>query len=130
MNLAAIDAEQAFRLKPAEIARDQLADGANLREEAIKAGVPIYKGIDRYLNCWGHGLCGTCRVLVKKGMENLSPKTRLERFKLATMLSSIGHEDEMRLSCRVQVHGDCSIETTPAFNLSGDNFWQKPYPNK
>ena len=53
-----------------------------------------------------------------------------ERFKLATMLSSIGHEDEMRLSCQCTVHGDCTIETRPAFNWSGDNFWQKPYPNK
>jgi ferredoxin len=104
--------------------------GANLRVEARKAGVEVYRGIDRFLNCWGHGLCGTCRVLVKKGMENLSPKGRLERFKLATMLSAIGHEDEMRLSCQVQVMGDCSVETRPALNLSGENFWQKPYPNK
>jgi ferredoxin len=104
--------------------------GANLREEAIKAGIQVYHGLDRYLNCWGHGLCGTCRVLVKKGMENLSPKGAFERFKLTTMLSSIGHEEEMRLSCRVQVQGDCAIETTPEFNYSGDNFWQKPYPNK
>jgi len=108
----------------------EVADGANLRLEARKAGIEIYRGIDRYINCLGHGLCGTCRVLVKKGMENLSPKGRLERFKLATMLSSIGHEDEMRLSCQTQVHGDCTIETKPPMNLSGENFWQKPYPNK
>src|SRR5438270_12571490 len=104
--------------------------GANLRQEAIKAGVQVYKGLHRYLNCMGNGLCGTCKVLVKKGMENLSPKGRLERFTLFRMLSAIGHEDEMRLSCQVQVNGDCTIETTPAMNLSGDNFWQKPYPNK
>lgn len=108
----------------------EVPDGANLRQEAMKAGIEIYQGLDRYLNCRGLGLCGTCRVLVKKGMEHLSPKGLRERFKLATMLSAVGHEDEMRLSCRVQVHGDCSIETRPAFNWSGENFWQKPYPNK
>ncbi len=43
--------------------------GANLREEALKAGVEVYSGLDKYLNCRGHGLCGTCRVLVKAGME-------------------------------------------------------------
>ena len=73
-------------------------------------------------------------MLVKKGMENLSPKGLLERFTLATapttMFSVLGHEDEMRLSCQCTVHGDCTIETRPAFNWSGDNFWQKPYPNK
>jgi ferredoxin len=104
--------------------------GANLRLEARKAGIELYRGIDRYLNCRGLGLCGTCRVLVKSGMENLSPKGLRERFKLATMFSSIGREDEIRLSCQVAVQGDCTIETRPAFNFSGENFWQKPYPNK
>jgi len=47
-----------------------------------------------------------------------------------TMLAVIGHEDEMRLSCQVRVNGDCSVETQPAMNWSGENFWQKPYPNK
>jgi|SRR5581483_6506184 len=104
--------------------------GANLREEATKAGIEVYPGLSRFLNCWGHGLCGTCRVHVKKGMENLSPKTRIESFTLWKMLSAIGHEQEIRLSCQVQVLGDCTIETKPAMNLYGDNFWQKPYPNK
>ncbi len=108
----------------------EVPDGANLRLEARKADIQLYRGIDKYVNCLGNGLCGTCRVLVKKGMENLSPKGRLERFKLATMMSAIGHEDEMRLACQVEVHGDCTIETRPALNLSGENFWQKPYPNK
>ena len=104
--------------------------GANLRTEARKAGIQLYAGLHKYLNCRGLGLCGTCKVLVKKGMENLSPRKGLERFTIACMLASIGHEDEMRLSCQVTVNGDCSVETTPAFNWSGENFWQKPYPNK
>jgi ferredoxin len=108
--------------------------GANLRLEAIKAGIPVYGGLDRYLNCRGNGLCGTCRVLVKKGMENLSPRTILERINRNLhplgMFYAIGREDELRLSCQVQVNGDCTVETRPAFNWSGENFWQKPYPNK
>jgi ferredoxin len=104
--------------------------GGNLRQAARAAGIQVYAGIHKLLNCHGLGMCGTCRVLVKKGMENLSPKGRLERFKLATMMSAIGHEDEMRLSCQVQVNGDCSVVSRPPMNLSGENFWQKPYPNK
>ena len=108
--------------------------GSNLRKEAAKAGISVYKGLDRYLNCRGLGLCGTCRVLVKKGMENLSAKTFMERFNFnahpLTMLAVIGHEDEMRLSCQVKVNGDCTVQTQPEFNVSGENFWQKPYPNK
>lgn len=108
--------------------------GTNLRDAATKAGISVYKGMDRYLNCRGFGLCGTCRVLVKKGMENLSPTSLMESLNLnahpLTMFARIGHEDEMRLSCQVKVNGDCTIQTTPEFNLSGENFWQKPYPNK
>jgi ferredoxin len=112
----------------------EVPEGGNLRQEARKAGIEVYKGLDRYLNCRGLGLCGTCRVLVKKGMENLSPRTLLEKFNMnfhpLTMLARIGHEDEMRLSCQVRVNGDCTIETHPGINWSGENFWQKPYPNK
>jgi ferredoxin len=108
--------------------------GANLRQEAQKAGVQVYKGIHKVLNCHGLGLCGSCKVLVKKGGENLSPKGLLEKFTLATapttQFAVIGHENEMRLSCQAKVNGDCSVEARPAFNWSGENFWQKPYPNK
>jgi len=108
--------------------------GSNLRQEARKAGVAIYGGIDKYLNCRGLGLCGTCKVYVKAGMENLSPKTLMEKVNLnlhpLTAFAAIGHEDEIRLSCQVKVNGDCTVETRPEFNLSGENFWQKPYPNK
>src|SRR5262245_32105359 len=104
--------------------------GTNLRKAARATGVPVYKGLSKFLNCHGLGLCGTCHVLVKQGKENLSPKGRMEKFRLGLMIASIGHEDEMRLSCQTTVNGDCTVETTPPFNWSGENFWQKPYPNK
>ena len=108
--------------------------GANLREELRKNAVEVYPGMARYVNCFGHGGCGTCKVFVKKGMENLTPKTIFEKMNMAlhpmTMLASIGHEDELRLSCQCYVNGDCSVEVRPELNLSGETFWQKPYPNK
>jgi ferredoxin len=104
--------------------------GGNLREELRKQAVEVYPGMARYVNCFGHGQCGTCKILVKKGMENLSPKGMMERFTLFRMLSAIGHEDEMRLSCQCSVNGDCTVEVLPEMNLSGETFWQKPYPNK
>src|SRR5947208_3498504 len=86
--------------------------GANLREELRKHGIEVYKGMARYLNCLGNGGCGTCKILVKKGMENLSPKSVMEKFTFSVhplaMLATIGHEDEMRLSCQCTVNGDCA----------------------
>jgi ferredoxin len=108
--------------------------GANLRKEALKAGVQVHPGFASVVNCLGNGLCGTCRVLVKSGMENLNKRTLIEKLNLnlhpITSFAYIGHEDEMRLACQVTVNGDCSVETKPELNLSGENFWQKPYPNK
>ena len=112
----------------------EVPQGANLREEARKAGIQVYPGVNKYLNCMGMGQCGTCKVLIKKGMENTGPKTFMEKFNFnfhpMTMMAYIGHEEEMRLSCQVEVKGDCTIETRPPLNLSGETFWQKPYPNK
>ena len=47
-----------------------------------------------------------------------------------TMLAAIGHEDEIRLACQARINGDCAVETHADVNWSGENFWQKPYPNK
>lgn len=111
----------------------EVAEGANLREEARRAGVEVYKGMSRYMHCPGIGACGTCRVLIKEGGENLNKKTLREKMVFnmhpLVMFSAIGNEDEIRLSCQVQVNGDCVVETAPDF-VSGENFWQKPYPNK
>jgi ferredoxin len=106
--------------------------GSNLRDEALKAAIHVHPWpFARFpLNCAGHGSCGTCRILVKKGMENLSPKGIIEKLTLFRMFSALGHEDEMRLACQCTVNGDCTVETQPAMNISGDIFWQKPYPNK
>jgi ferredoxin len=112
----------------------EVAAGTNLRQALRDAGVQVYSGIDKYVNCRGLGLCGTCAVLVKKGMEGVSKKTLREKFNFTfhpkSSFQVIGHEDEMRLSCQCKVEGDCEIEVRPAFNLSGEVFWSKPYPNK
>lgn len=108
--------------------------GANLRAALREAGVEVYSGIAKYANCRGLGLCGTCAVLVKKGIEGLSKKSLQERLNFTlhpiSSFRIIGHEDEMRLSCQCKVEGDCEIEVRPKFNLSGETFWAKPYPNK
>jgi ferredoxin len=103
--------------------------GANLREEALKNGIQVYNGVERFAHCMGHGMCGACKVIVKTGQENLSPKSMLEKAALLRMLSSVGNKD-LRLSCQTTVNGDCEIVTQPKFNWFGENFWQKPYPNK
>ncbi|HEX3871026.1 MAG TPA: ferredoxin [Pirellulales bacterium] len=111
----------------------QVPDGSNLRREALKAGVKLYNGLNgigaglnEVFNCHGLGTCGTCRVLITKGMENASPMGVIEKGNLKMGPASfayIGNEENMRLACRVAVNGDMDVVTRPTFNMYGENFF-------
>ncbi|MCA9103065.1 MAG: 2Fe-2S iron-sulfur cluster-binding protein [Pirellulales bacterium] len=97
--------------------------GANLRAEARKAGIELYPGIHRIANCRGFGQCGSCRVLITKGMEATGKKSLIERLRLGLSMAYIGNEDTMRLACQTCVEGDIDVVTKPPMNLFGDNFF-------
>jgi ferredoxin len=123
----------------------EVPQGANLRSEAIKAGIHvncalsgISDGIDKFsaavsrvVNCRGFGICATCRVRIIQGMENTNPLTIREklRFKYLPLpdplsnLAYVGNEDTMRLACMTRVNGDITVESKPALNLFGENFF-------
>jgi len=92
--------------------------GANLRREALRAGVELYPGIHKYLNCRGLALCAKCAVAVKGGRENCSPMGFREKLRLLLSYLPIGREpNEIRLACQTRVLGDLEVETTPAVKL-------------
>ena len=103
--------------------------GANLRKEAIKAGVQLYPVPHNYINCLGNGLCGSCRVVVKKGVENCSRQGLLEKFTMNNALNPLvffarlGHEKDLRLACQTRVNGNLEVETKPPVNWHGEKFW-------
>jgi ferredoxin len=99
--------------------------GANLRKAARKAGIQLYPGIHKYVNCLGWGLCGTCCVIIKQGMEHCSrPKLR-EKIPMSPLYfaARLGHEKEIRLACQTRVNGDIEVETQPPPNWHGEKFW-------
>src|SRR2546422_11113755 len=95
----------------------EVPPGANLRLEALKAGIDVYRRRHKLFNCRGHGTCGTCRVLITKGIENTSPMSRWEKIRLGLSMVSIGFEQQMRLSCQTSVNGDIEVETRPPLNM-------------
>jgi ferredoxin len=115
----------------------EVPHGANLRKEAMNAGINVHQGvngygaaINKFVNCHGLGQCGTCRVRIVKGMENSNPMGMMEKFRFYNPLPDpfpsmayIGNEDTMRLSCKVSVLGDMEVETGPQVNLFGENFF-------
>jgi ferredoxin len=115
----------------------EVPEGANLRQEAIKAGINVHQGfngfgasINKFMNCHGFAQCGTCRVKITKGMENTSPMGAFEKFRFYNPLpdplpsmSFIGNEETMRLACCTKVYGDLEVETGPTLDLFGENFF-------
>jgi ferredoxin len=123
----------------------EVPEGANLRQEAIKAGVNTHQGLNGFgaglnklLNCHGFGQCGTCRVRIVKGMESASKMGIIERTRFRwpiptpvtpggldpiPCMAFVGNEETMRLACQVTVHGDMEVETGPELDLYGENFF-------
>ena len=101
----------------------QVPEGANLRKEALRAGIPLYPGINKVVNCHGFGTCGSCRVRIVKGIENASPMGMIEKARWKLSMAYIGNESTMRLACQTTVLGDMTVETKPALDLYGENFF-------
>lgn len=83
------------------------ADGANLRYKAMENGIDIYTFVGKMMNCGGYGQCGTCVVEIVEGMENLSPKTKVEEQKLRK------RPENCRLACQTIVNGPVTVKTKP-----------------
>ena len=81
----------------------EVPDNANLREALLKANLPLYGVVARFVNCGGNARCGTCIVAVLGNAANLSPKTPFE-----TRLRPKGPEHE-RLACQAMVRGSVTI---------------------
>ena len=116
----------------------EVPEGTNLRRAALEAGVKLYDGLNgvgatlnEVFNCHGLGTCGTCRVLITRGMENTNKMGLCEKLKFQLpvpdpmpALAYIGNEDKMRLACCTRVNGDIDVETKPPVNLFGESFFK------
>lgn len=75
--------------------------GTTIQEAVEKSGAGLPFGCRM-------GSCGTCRCLVKQGMENLNPKTEAE-CDLFETLTSVGKTE--RLGCQLVVYGDVVVHS-------------------
>ena len=105
----------------------ECAPGENLRQVALREGVEIYPFPHNYVNCMGMGSCASCRVHITKGTENISKQGFLEWIRLMlgplTFFARIGHENDLRLACKVKVNGNIDVETQPPLISTGERFW-------
>lgn len=64
--------------------------GETILEALIRSDVEISH------SCGGNGTCGTCRIFVESGLENLPPRTEVE----IEIAADRGFESNERLSCQ------------------------------
>ena len=91
----------------------EVEKGLSVLEAALDHKVPIYH------TCGGNCSCSTCRVIVLKGAENLSPMQEEER----QILDSFGLQAPHRLGCQALIlNGEVVVEIPKRDN--------PPRPNK
>ena len=79
----------------------QVGEGDSILEAALHNNIPIYH------TCGGNASCSTCRVIVLKGAENLSPIEGPE----AQILDSFDLKGAYRLGCQACVWaGEVEVE--------------------
>lgn len=84
------------------------ADNVNLREKALEQGVDLYTLKGKLMNCGGYGQCGTCKVSIVSGMENLSDRTEIEKRRLQKYPSNY------RFACQTRVlRGNVVVQAKP-----------------
>ncbi|HIK14922.1 MAG TPA: 2Fe-2S iron-sulfur cluster binding domain-containing protein [Leptolyngbyaceae cyanobacterium M33_DOE_097] len=72
--------------------------------------VLINKDLDVLKECGGRGMCATCHVYVKEGMEALSPINRREQRTLEVITTC---KPNSRLACQAQVIGNGLVVELP-----------------
>ncbi|MCD4700159.1 MAG: 2Fe-2S iron-sulfur cluster binding domain-containing protein [Phycisphaerae bacterium] len=93
-------------IDPSECSCTREGEPGSVLDIALSAGVHIEHV------CGGEGVCGTCHVIVNKGMEYLSEATDEE---LDVVEQVPGNTPESRLACRAVVGGDVTV-TIPEWN--------------
>jgi adenylate cyclase len=70
-----------------------ISRGQSVLDAALKAGIPHFHA------CGGNAECSTCRILIKKGMENLSPVNEAEQ----NLRNTVRLPSNIRLACQTYV---------------------------
>jgi len=96
----------------------EVPEGANLRKTLLKNKLAPYIGKDRFLNCMGNGLCGTCRIEVVDG-KGAPPMTPMEDAALVGLAPFYARAipKNVRLACRIAVTKDLAINLYPTIAI-------------
>lgn len=84
-------------------------------QQSVKTGARVLdallaKELNVLMACGGKGLCATCHIRVRDGMDRLSPMTEREKRTLSFVS---GADPASRLSCQCRILGDQVVVEVP-----------------
>jgi len=85
----------------------QRAPFGDIGEPGSILDVALFHGVEIEHACHGFAACGTCHVIVRQGMENLSRLLEKEEDMLEGITGLTLHS---RLACQAVVIGDVTVE--------------------
>ena len=83
------------------------AMGTNLRQVLLAAGIDLYNGQARVINCRGIGSCGTCAVQIEGVADAVSAVNWRDRVRRS--LPPHDRDRPLRLACQTRVQGDIRV---------------------
>jgi ferredoxin len=89
---------------------EPIAQVAEVATNSNLLSVLLGKDLNVLKECGGRGLCATCHVYVKEGMESLTPITRREQRTLEVITT---HSAQSRLACQARVQRDGVVVELP-----------------
>jgi adenylate cyclase len=90
-----MDTNKSYRVEFIGDRSIKVNQGESILNASLSAGIPHYHA------CGGNGKCSTCRVLIKEGMQNLTPYTEKEKL----LRKRMRIPQNVRLACQTFVVG-------------------------
>lgn len=90
-------------LKDESIQEVECQEGENLFQSFEEKGIKLPHG------CLS-GSCGSCRIEILEGNENLSEPSFIETDTLKSLATEYGNEKKIRLSCRAKILGPITFK--------------------
>lgn len=90
---------------------EPIAEEAVVQTNANILSALLAKELNVLPECGGRGICATCHVYIKNGMESLSPPGRREKRTLEVIATA---NPNSRLACQALVIGDGIVVEVPS----------------
>lgn len=90
---------------------DPIAQVSEIPTNSNLLSVLLQEELNVLKECGGRGLCATCHVYVKEGMESLSPMSKREQRTLEVITTC---KPNSRLACQARVLGEGVVVELPA----------------